>query len=273
MRRRAARRPARSSARTSCPSNRTVPDLGSTSRRIERPVVDLPQPLSPTSASVSPACSENETSSTACTRALTRPSRPERMSNRVTRLRDFEHRALGHRRGRRGVGHDSRRSPVTGSTIGKALRVGPALHRAQARHRGEQRARVRLARRREELRGGRLLDRVAVQHDDRAVGDLGHHAHVVRDERDRHAFLVLQQLDQLEDLGLDRDVERGGRLVGDQELRLARERHGDHHALAHAAGEPVRILVQPRSPRTECARAPGCAASRLPPARDRGARW
>ena len=51
--------------RTSCPSNRTVPESGSTRRRIERPVVDLPQPLSPTSASVSPACNENEISSTA----------------------------------------------------------------------------------------------------------------------------------------------------------------------------------------------------------------
>jgi hypothetical protein len=57
--------PARSSARTSSPSNSTVPEQGSTRRRIERPVVDLPQPLSPTSASVSPACSENEISSTA----------------------------------------------------------------------------------------------------------------------------------------------------------------------------------------------------------------
>ena len=51
-------------------------------------------------------------------------------------------------------------------------------------------------------------------------------------------------LDELEDLRLDRDVERGRRLVGDQQLRLAGQRHGDHHALAHAAGEAVRIFVE-----------------------------
>jgi hypothetical protein len=42
---------------------------------------------------------------------------------------------------------------------------------------------------------------------------------------------------------LDRHVERGGRLVGDEQVRLAQHRHRDHHALAHAAGELVRILV------------------------------
>src|SRR5437764_1329453 len=32
--------------------------------------------------------------------------------------------------------------------------------------------------------------------------------------------------------------------VGDQDLRVARERDRDHHALAHAARELVRILVE-----------------------------
>jgi hypothetical protein len=34
-------------------------------------------------------------------------------------------------------------------------------------------------------------------------------------------------------------------VIGDQQLRVAGERHGDHHALAHAAGELVRVGVQP----------------------------
>ena len=50
----------------------------------------------------------------------------------------------------------------------------------------------------------------------------------------------LQLAEQVEDLRLDGDVERRGRLVGDQELGIAGERHGDHDALAHAAGELVR---------------------------------
>ena len=44
-----------------------------------------------------------------------------------------------------------------------------------------------------------------------------------------------------EDLALDDDVERGRRLVHDHQLGLERERHRDDHALAHAAGELVRV--------------------------------
>ena len=42
-----------------------------------------------------------------------------------------------------------------------------------------------------------LLDHLAAEHDDGAVGDLGDHAHVVGDEQDAHALLVLQLLDEL----------------------------------------------------------------------------
>ena len=49
---------------------------------------------------------------------------------------------------------------------------------------------------------------------------------------------------QLEDLRLDRHVERRRRLVGDQELGLAGDGHGDHHPLAHAARELVREGVE-----------------------------
>ena len=41
------------------------------------------------------------------------------------------------------------------------------------------------------------------------------------------------------------DVESGRRLVGDQEIGVVDERHRDHHALTHAAGELVRIVVDP----------------------------
>ena len=55
----------------------------------------------------------------------------------------------------------------------------------------------------------------------------------------------LQVAQQLQDLRLDGDVERGGGLVGDQQIGLVGERHGDHHALALAARELVRIGVEP----------------------------
>ena len=57
--------------------------------------------------------------------------------------------------------------------------------------------------------------------------------------------LALERCEQPQDLRLHGDVERGGRLVGDQQLRLAHQRHGDHHALAQPAGELVRKLAEP----------------------------
>src|SRR5688500_17103185 len=51
----------------SLPSNHTFPEVGSSSRSRRRPAVDLPQPDSPTSASVSPACSSKLMPSTAWT--------------------------------------------------------------------------------------------------------------------------------------------------------------------------------------------------------------
>ena len=41
------------------------------------------------------------------------------------------------------------------------------------------------------------------------------------------------------------DVERGRRLVGDQQPRVAGDRHRDHHALVHAARQLVRKILEP----------------------------
>ena len=76
-----------------------------------------------------------------------------------------------------------------------------------------------------------------------------------------------QLLEQLEDLRLDGHVERGGRLVGDQQPGPAGHRHRDQRALPHAAGELVRVLLEP-APRVgdadpvEQARRPRCAPPR-----------
>ena len=95
----------------------------------------------------------------------------------------------------------------------------------------------------EELVHRRLLDLPAGVHDEHAVGDVGDDAEVVRDQDDRRPEPLADVAHQVEDPRLDRHVERGRRLVGDQDLRVAGERHRDHHALAHAAGELVRVLV------------------------------
>jgi hypothetical protein len=50
------------SSRTSAESSRTAPDSGSTSRTASDAIVDLPAPVAPTSATVRPAGTVNETS-------------------------------------------------------------------------------------------------------------------------------------------------------------------------------------------------------------------
>ena len=59
----------------------------------------------------------------------------------------------------------------------------------------------------------------------------------------RHEPLALLRLEHVEHLGLHGDVERGGGLVGEQELRAARQRDRDAHPLAQAARQLVRVLV------------------------------
>ena len=60
---------------------------------------------------------------------------------------------------------------------------------------------------------------------------------------ERQPEVALEVAQQVEDLRLDRDVERRHRLVGDDQLRLQRERARDADALALAAGELVRVAV------------------------------
>ena len=66
------------------------------------------------------------------------------------------------------------------------------------------------------------LDDAARVHHRHAVGGLGDHAHVVRDQHHRRAVVAAQALQQRDDLRLDRDVERRGGLVGDDEPRIRR---------------------------------------------------
>ena len=92
-----------------------------------------------------------------------------------------------------------------------------ALHRAETRHGGEQGARVGVVRRGKNRLRRPAFDTFAAIHDLHAVGNLGDHAHVVRDEDDAHLHFVLQGVDERQDLRLDGHVERRRRLVGDEQ--------------------------------------------------------
>ena len=56
----------------------------------------------------------------------------------------------------------------------------------------------------------------------------------------------LGQAQQVEDLGLHGHVERGGRLIGQDQAGVEHQRHRDDDALLLAAGELVRIVVHAR---------------------------
>ena len=120
---------------------------------------------------------------------------------------------------------------------------GSSLRCVEARDRLQQAPGVRVLRRGEDRLLRPLLDDPARVHHGDVVGDLGDHAEVVGDQHDRRVELALQAVEQLEDLRLDGHVERRRRLVGDQQLRVVDQPHRDHHALAHAAGELVRVAV------------------------------
>ena len=91
-----------------------------------------------------------------------------------------------------------------------------------------------------------VFDDAAEIHHGDAVADVLDHRQIVRDEKISEPQFALQIHHQIEHLRLDRDVERGHRLVADDQLRLQRERARDTDALALAAGELVRIIVHLR---------------------------
>ena len=67
------------------------------------------------------------------------------------------------------------------------------------------------------------------------------------DVHDRNVELVAQALDVVEDLGLARHVERGQRLVHQQNARLREQRAADRDALLFAARQRPRLAPQQRA--------------------------
>ncbi len=93
------------------------------------------------------------------------------------------------------------------------------------------------------LLDGSLLDEPARVEDADLLAHLRDHPEVVADEQHRGVELGLQAGDEVEHLRFDGRVESGRRLVEDQQRRVLRERHRDHDALLHPAGQLMRIAV------------------------------
>ena len=81
---------------------------------------------------------------------------------------------------------------------------------------------------------GRLFDHHPGVHDQRVVGTAGHDAEVVRDQHHGHVPVPLLPAQEVQDLVLHRHVQRRGRLVGEEQRRLAGKRDGDADPLPHA---------------------------------------
>jgi len=130
---------------------------------------------------------------------------------------------------------------LLGAQDGGAVAPHAAMHGRDRRHRGDQHLGVALHRPRQDLLGRPHLDQLAPAQHGHAMGDLGHDTEIVGDEQHAGALARLQFGHELQDLGLRGDVQGCGRFVGDQQHRIEHQRHGDHDALALAAGELVRI--------------------------------
>src|SRR5690606_2290199 len=114
---------------------------------------------------------------------------------------------------------------------------------------------IRMAGTREDLFLLAALHQPAALHDRDALREAPYQVQVVRDQQHGHRlartafrieafdFLRLQIEQELHDARSHRHVERGRRLVRDQELRPACQRHRDDRALQLPAGELMRVAV------------------------------
>ena len=95
-----------------------------------------------------------------------------------------------------------------------------------------------------QFRGRGELDDLAEVHDRDAVAHVLHDAEVVGDEEVGEPEVALQFQQQVEHLGLHRDIEGGDGFVADDELGLEREGAGDADALTLATGKLEGVAAQ-----------------------------
>ena len=87
-----------------------------------------------------------------------------------------------------------------------------------------------------------LLDDPAEVHHRDFVAQIFDHGEIMADQHIAQSELVLQVFQQIEHLGLHRDIQRADRLVGDDQFWLRDQRARNRDALALAPGEFVRVF-------------------------------
>ena len=92
--------------------------------------------------------------------------------------------------------------------------------------------------------GAAFHDFAAVHHDD-TIRHLGNHRQVMGDQNERSALLLHQLIHELEDLRLYGHIQGGGRLIGDDELRVGSQSDRNDDPLPHTARKLMRVGFQP----------------------------
>ena len=114
----------------------------------------------------------------------------------------------------------------------------------QARAQAQQDLRVGMPRRADHLGGRAFLDDLPRIHDGDAVRQIAQQREIMAHIEDGDARLVDDPTQHRRDVRLRRDVEAGGRLVQDQNVRLAAQRDRQRDALLLAAAELERIALE-----------------------------
>ena len=68
---------------------------------------------------------------------------------------------------------------------------------------------------------------------------------VVCDQQHRHLLRLLELLEQIQNLGLNRNVQRSCGLIGDDHIRFGRQGDSNHHALLLAPRHLERVVMHP----------------------------
>ena len=105
----------------------------------------------------------------------------------------------------------------------------------ETRHRRHESLCIGMCRGIEQFERRPLLDLASGIHDQNTIGHFGNHAEIMGDQNHSCSCALFEILNQFQDLRFDRDIKCCGRLVRQQNFRIADQSHRDHHTLAHPA--------------------------------------
>ena len=88
-----------------------------------------------------------------------------------------------------------------------------------------------------------LLHNLSSIHNGYLVADFCYNTQIVSDKDNAHVGLFLQGLHQFQNLSLNGYVQGSGGLVGNQQLRMTNQAHGNHYTLTHSTRKLVGILL------------------------------